>query len=307
MAEVKTEAKGMIKAVIDMGTNTFNLLIARLQNNSFEQLLSIKDGVALGMGGINQNTITPEAQQRAFACLEKFKHYCQKWEVEKLVVVGTSSIRNAENSAEFIQKVNALMQIKTHVIDGKKEAELIYQGVKITYDFSAPATIIDIGGGSTEFIFANQLGIQKMGSFEIGISRVLQQFNFPEQLTPRDVSSIEAFFEEKTSAFLNTIVCNTLIGASGSFESLYEIMQKLPFPKEIEPITVDFKQFMREVEKMIFSTKEEREVNQYVIPIRRKMMHLTSVKIRWVIKKLNIQTVIISPCSIKEGALMIIN
>lgn len=286
-----------------MGTNTFNLLIARVQNNSFEQLLSTKEGVALGMGGIHQDTIVEEAQERGLACLKKFDHYCKKWEVESLIVIGTSSIRNAKNALDFLAKVDALLNVKTRIISGKQEAELIYQGIRISYSFTTPATIIDVGGGSTEFIFANKTGIQALKSFEIGIARIIQQIGFPKKLEKTDVEKIELFLEGTAGSFLRSIHCNTLIGASGSFESLYEIIYKLPFPKAIDPIEINFQTLLTTLSTLVYSSEADREANKYIIPIRRKMMHITAVKVLWVIKTMKINRVIISPCSIKEGAL----
>ena len=294
----------MIKAVIDMGTNTFNLLIARTDENSFEPLLSIKEGVALGMGGINKNIIAEDAWMRAFVCLDNFKRYCDKWEVENLVVVGTSSIRGATNATKFIKQVDEFLNTKTIIVDGRKEAELVYHGVCWSHQFTDSALIIDIGGGSTEFICADKSGIIKLESFEIGVSRVFQKFEFSNPMTQEQVEIVEDFFEQNAGDFIDSLDCKTLIGASGSFESLYELIYKLPFPKEIELIDLDLALLMKHLDKMIFSTVEEREENQYIIPIRRKMMHVTSVKIRWVINKMKANKVVISPCSIKEGALM---
>jgi exopolyphosphatase/guanosine-5'-triphosphate,3'-diphosphate pyrophosphatase len=287
-----------------MGTNTFNLLIARVINGRIEQLLSTKEGVALGMGGITKNSITIEAEQRAMECLKKYKHYCQKWEVEHLHLVGTSSVRNATNANTFIEKVEKLMNEKVNVIDGKEEARYIYKGVAYSYDFSVPATIMDIGGGSTEFIFANQKGIDKIESFEIGVSRAFQLFGQPQQLDKSTVQNIEKYFEENAGEFLQRIHCSTLIGASGSFESLYEIIHKLPFPKSLDTIEVNIQQLQDVLNQMLFSSETEREKNTYILPIRRKMMHITAVKIAWVIRKLNTKRLFISPCSIKEGVLL---
>ena len=133
----------MIKAVIDMGTNTFNLLIARLEGKRFETLLSTKEGVALGMGGINEKTITQDAWNRAMICLERYRHYCQKWEVDKIVLVATSAIRDAQNASLFMHEVEKIMGYSVQCIDGKTEAELIYHGVSCSYPFLSTSLIME--------------------------------------------------------------------------------------------------------------------------------------------------------------------
>jgi exopolyphosphatase / guanosine-5'-triphosphate,3'-diphosphate pyrophosphatase len=90
-------------AVIDLGTNTFNLLVADVHTNHFDSIHNSKEGVALGMGGINEGTISVEAMERAFHAFAKFKKICDDLEVQKIVGVGTSAVRDADNNGYFLQ------------------------------------------------------------------------------------------------------------------------------------------------------------------------------------------------------------
>ena len=181
----------MIKAVIDLGTNTFNILIARIEDNFFEILWSGKEGVSLGMGGINEKIIAPDAFQRGLETMERFKQFCDDWKVVQINAIGTSALRDAVNSLDFIEKVKKLTGIEIKIISGEIEAELIYKGVNLTYKFKEPAMIMDIGGGSTEFIFADENGIFDLISLNIGVSRMYQEFQTSDPLTKEGAGAHE--------------------------------------------------------------------------------------------------------------------
>lgn len=298
------EKRGNKVAIVDLGTNTFNLLIVELYPDSFQTLFSTKEGVALGLGGITKKIISEEAQTRAIDCLMRFKTLCDQYAVQKTIAFGTSAIRDAENKNTFIKEVLKQTGIEITVITGKKEAELIYHGVCWSYDFSTPATIMDIGGGSTEFIFANENGIKALTSLNIGVSRVFQTFQLSDPYTEKEVNAIISWFEEQTGNQLDAFVSPTLIGASGSFETFYEMLHQSPFPlKELKAKEIDTKDLLEILNWTIYSTQAERDEHQFIIPIRRKMGPIAAIKTKWILEKLNVKSVFVSPCSLKEGVL----
>ena len=96
-----------------------------------------------------------------------------------------------------------------------------------------------------------------------------------------------------------------MIGASGSFETFYELIYKKPFSKLYKTHFLDFTLMLELLDTIIYSTRAERDINPFIIPMRKKMAPLAAIKIRWVIRKLNIKEIIVSPCSLKEGGLLI--
>ena len=294
----------MRKALIDLGTNTFNLIIAEVSGNEIQHIFSTKEGVALGMGGINENRISEDATERAIACLSRFKAKCEEFQVEKITAIGTSAIRDAKNQLEFIQTVKAKTGIEIQVVSGEEEARLIYHGIRQTYMFHEPSMIMDIGGGSTEFILANSEGIIDLISLNIGVSRIFQLFSFEDPLSKNDISRIESFLEENSQSFFDQKNCSILVGASGSFETFYELAFQKPFPSKTLPFEIPIESFNREIEKIIQSTQVERDQNEFIIPIRKKMAPIAAVKTRWVMNKLGVERVFVSPMSLKEGALI---
>lgn len=296
-------------AVIDLGTNTFNLLIADVTENldgkmEFSTVFATKEGVAIGMGGIQEKRITPDAQARALLTLTAFKKHCDAFDVIEINAFGTSAIRDAKNSSQFVEKVKKQLGFQINIISGEEEAALIYKGVCWSYDFQEAAVIMDIGGGSTEFIWANATGIVKKISLNIGVSRAFQQFSFSDPLSNEDIQTLENWFETNDQHFFDDFTCPILIGASGSFETFFEMMHKIPYPNEIKANELNFQELHNTLDWIIQSTQLERDAHPFIISIRRKMAPIAAVKTKWVLKKLEASRVFVSPCSLKEGALV---
>lgn len=291
-------------AIIDLGTNTFNLLIATVGEKSFRVLHHDKIGVALGMGGINEQKIADEAAVRALEALQHYKAKCDEFGVSEIRALGTSAIRDAQNGKEFCELVFAKTGIKIQTISGLEEADLIYKGVKWSYDYEQSAMIMDIGGGSTEFILAGKNGVQKAMSLNIGVSRMYQQLKLSDPLTKEDVETVEQWLEEHAEGKLDGIQCDILIGSSGTFETLHEFyfQEKFPVSKDCVPMSIELLQ--KALNQIMRSTLEERQKNTFIISIRQLMIPIASVKINWVLKKLGVKQLLISPFSLKEGALM---
>jgi exopolyphosphatase/guanosine-5'-triphosphate,3'-diphosphate pyrophosphatase len=294
----------MRKGLIDLGTNTFNLIIADVSGNDIQYLFSTKEGVALGMGGINENRISEDAFDRAILCLKRFKTKCEEFLVEKITAIGTSAIRDAKNQLEFIKKAHTETGIVIRVVSGEEEARLIYQGIQQTFSFHEPSMVMDIGGGSTEFILADSNGIINLISLNIGVSRIFQLFTFQDPLSKEDIFHIESFLEENSKSFFDSMKCPILVGASGSFETFYELAYHKSFPSKTQPFEIELNLFNQELEKIIHSTQAERDENDFIIPIRKKMAPIAAVKTRWVMNKLDVKQVFVSPMSLKEGALI---
>ena len=222
----------MKKAIIDLGTNTFNLLIGNVEAGKLNIVRTEKEAVLLGMNGINDGIIAESAWLRAIQTLIRFKKYCEEEEVSDIVGLGTSALRDASNGEIFIQEVKEQTGIKINIISGKEEYRLIYQGVKWLYDFEDAGVVMDIGGGSTEFIFADSTGILNARSFDIGVSRLYQELGKKNNLKARDYDFIEGYLEHRIGPFFTDNSSDLLIGASGSFETFYEMIFQKRFTSQ---------------------------------------------------------------------------
>jgi exopolyphosphatase/guanosine-5'-triphosphate,3'-diphosphate pyrophosphatase len=295
----------MRKAVIDMGTNTFNLLVADVDARSFNVLHTTKEPVLLGMGGINKNEIVPEAMERAFNALTKFVGICDSFQLERknIAAIGTSALRGAENANEFKRKVKDQFDIDISIISGDDEAKYIYQGVKWTYDFATPGVIMDIGGGSCEFIHADASGIDHLISLDIGVSRVYQQFDFPETY-PKDLqNAILAYFDECAAGRMTNFEADVLIGASGSFETFFEMIFETEWTPKQEATELPIDRLHEILDWSIQSNQNQRDTNIWITQIRKKMLPIAALQVVWALNQTKASRVMLSPYSLKEGAL----
>lgn len=295
----------MRKAVIDMGTNTFNLLIADVIDRSFETIYATKEPVLLGMGGINDNRIAMPAMARALLAVKKFTKKCDAFNVDRknVLAIGTSALRGASNSAEFLEKVKALFEIDVRIVSGEDEANFIYQGVKWTHDFQSPAVIMDIGGGSSEFILADANGIKHLVSLDIGVSRIYQLFDHPIQYSKELQTAILAYFDDCATEGMHKLASETLIGASGSFETFYEMIFESKWNPNQEVVELPMNELRRELEWAINSTQTERNEHVWITQIRKTMLPIAALQISWALEKTNAEHVLLSPYSLKEGTL----
>jgi exopolyphosphatase/guanosine-5'-triphosphate,3'-diphosphate pyrophosphatase len=294
-----------MKALIDLGTNTFNLMIADVDASGLIHVVhSEKEGVALGMGGIHENRLADDAIDRAVACLLRYKKQCDIHGVLSIRAIGTSAIRDAHNRAVLIDRVAIETGIHIEVITGLEEAQLIYRGVHQTMSFGDSAVIMDIGGGSTEFILADDQGLLSMESFNIGVSRIHQQFTFSDPMSKADILALEAYLESACGTYLRQLKTTKLIGSSGSFETFFELMHEKPFHAKGRAVEVDFSHFESMLEQIIASSQADRDENPHIIAIRKRMAPIAAIKTRWVLRQLAISHVFISPYSLKEGAMI---
>jgi exopolyphosphatase/guanosine-5'-triphosphate,3'-diphosphate pyrophosphatase len=221
-------------AIIDLGTNTFNLLITEVEGSSYRVLTESKYPARLGEGGIHKATITPEAMKRGMEGLTAHLITISEYQVESIFCFATSAIRSATNGSEFVRRVKQELGLTIRVIPGDEEAQTIFDGIKQVVPLGKYYTLImDIGGGSVEFIIANRNGIAWKDSFNIGTARILEQFTPSDPITKEEISHIEKYLYVKLEALFEAVVkypIYKLVGSSGSFDTLAAIIANAEYP-----------------------------------------------------------------------------
>ena len=294
----------MKKGIIDLGTNTFNLLIGTIDASEVKIEFATKVPVLLGMGGINEGFIAPDALKRAKSTLRDYRNYCDEAGVESVIGLGTSAMRAAKNAHEIVDFAREELGIEILIISGEEEAALIYDGVNLIHNLTEAGMIMDIGGGSTEYIHADKNGIITSASFDIGVSRVYQKLGNPEVFTDATYAEIESFFNKVTGDFFVNRQVELLIGASGSFETLYEMIFEQKFPVLNATVEIPMDKLLNVIDWSLKSTLQERIDHPWIVPMRKNMLPVAAYCIFWTIKKLGTKRVIISPYSLKEGAFL---
>jgi len=176
--QTPSSANNNTVAVMDLGTNTFHLLIAQGDAANPEELYHTTVPVRLGEGGINNGIIQPAAYKRGVDTLVQFSEKIAEFKAERVSAMATSALRSASNGKDFIEEVRAKTGIEIETISGDREAKYIYEGVKAGKCLTKQnSLILDIGGGSVEFILGNEEEIIWKRSFEIGAARMLDKFH----------------------------------------------------------------------------------------------------------------------------------
>ena len=163
---------------------------------------------------------------------------------------------------------------------------------------------MDIGGGSTEFIFADSSGMIDAESLDIGVSRIYQLLGKPLEYNKSHYDEVEHYLNSRIGDFFNINNSTVLVGSSGSFETIFEMIHKMSFPETGDSFELDIDQVMEKLNWLIDSSLEERMNNEWIVAIRKKMMPIAAYKMKWMIELMNVKRIYVSPYSLKEGALL---
>ena len=184
-------------AVIDCGTNTFNLIVVEpIGPNDFDYLYNDKIPVKLGEGGIDKNTISPAAYQRGIQAMVAHKETLSVYPIEQILAVGTAALRDAGNGPQFLKECQRKTGIQIQLIDGNREAELIYLAAKTCIGPQGIFLVMDIGGGSNEFIIADQEKIHWKKSYRLGVSRLKEKYGGQDYPDTRTVNEATTYIRE---------------------------------------------------------------------------------------------------------------
>jgi len=299
----------MIIAILDFGTNTFNLLIAERQERGFNILLSSKQPVKLGRGGIQINRITADAMERGYVAIQNHMEVIRNYEVEEIRAFATSAIRNADNGEEFTEEVRRRFGFRTRIIPGDREAELIYKGVRQAVAFGEDnAMILDIGGGSIEFIICNKQGIVWKRSFELGMARLLEIYSLSDPISSEEVRVLENHFRQELAPLREVVKKekpHILIGASGSFDTFHALISHRK-GTESDPYfgrEIAMKDYARLHKALVRSTREERMAMPGMEPVRVEMIVAATIFVSFVLRDCKISRLYHSEFALKEGVI----
>ena len=296
---------------MDLGTNTFHLLIAEGDIDNFREIVHQHVAVKIGEGGINIGIITPAAFERGLDTMRSFQKEIAANHVQQIKAIATSALRSASNGNDFIQQVKSETGIEIEIINGDREAEYIYKGVKATSILSANNSLImDIGGGSVEFIICNNKHLIWKQSFEIGAARLMEMFHRTDPIPPDAVEALNLYLEDTLTNLFNvaqSTPIDNLVGSSGAFETfaeLIELERKDTFDlKKITSYNFDETELLEVTGRLIRSSHGERLANEKIIPVRVDMIVIASLITRYIMQKLAIRAVQLCTYSLKEGVL----
>lgn len=214
-------------AAIDLGSNSFHMLVVRHIDGSVQTMAKIKRKVRLAAGLDEHNALSLEAMQRGWDCLNLFAERLQDIPTENIRIVGTATLRTATNIDEFLVKANQILGRDIEVICGEEEAATIYKGVAHTSGGSGRRLVVDIGGASTELIIGEGFEAKALTSLKMGCVTWLERHFKDRQLTASNFNNAIQAAKDTLQPILEQytqIGWDVCVGASGTVQALQEIM-----------------------------------------------------------------------------------
>jgi len=218
-----------IVAAVDLGSNSFHMIVCSLNEGTLQTIDRLKEMVRLASGLDANNVLDESTQNRALACLERFGQRIRNFPLGSVRIVGTNTLRTAKNAGQFLIKAEQALNHPIHIISGIEEARLIYLGV--AYSLSSNANlrlVMDIGGGSTEYIIGTGDTPKEKESLHMGCVSVSNTFFKDGRLSKNAFNQATLFAEQKLEPFqrkFHSKNWDEAIGASGSLRSIAKVLQ----------------------------------------------------------------------------------
>ena len=301
-----------ILGAIDIGTNSFHLVVAKINiNKTFTVLTKDKEVVRLGNASNDMKYISEEAMLRGISVLKRFKLVCQSFEAQKIRAVATSATREALNRDEFIHRVKNETGIEIEVISGTEEARLIYLGaLQALPIYNDKVLLIDIGGGSTEFLIGKRGNIKYANSIKLGAVRMTQKFFTDDKIKKSAVEEARLFVKgviTQVSREIKNEEVDLVVGTSGTITNIGFIIRaddKFEFEDSINMnrYTYDKAGLESAVKKILKAeTHSDRLKIPGIDPKRSDIITAGAVILEQIFEELKVKKLTISNYALREG------
>ena len=291
-------------AAIDMGSNSFHLAIARVDHGEVKKVASMSEKVQLAAGLDENKNLTEAAQQRGLACLARFVGRLSSVQANRLRIVATNALRQAKNGHEFIQKAAEILPKPIEIIAGREEARLIYLGVSHTNASSDKRLVIDIGGGSTEFIIGQEFDPLLTESLQMGCVAYTQWFFQSGDIT-------ESAFNDAISDARKEILristtyqktgWTSVVGSSGTIKAVRNVLVSKGWADDQERITYEG---VKNLQKLLIKIGRVEDIDLEGVKEHRKAVFPAGVAVLLAaMKVLGIDTMTYSDGALREGVM----
>lgn len=296
--------------IVDVGSNTFNFLLAQTNGEHTQVLHQDRRAVMLGKGSHETKRIQPEAEQRALQALLEFKSMAANLGPTQWKGVATAALRYAQNGKEVAERLHQNTGIPIYIISGEQEAEYIFKGIQTHLNFgNQNGLIMDVGGASTEFIAFGPQGLAGLWSFPIGATRLQEILALADPLLPEQVHSTYAWLEQQIEpmcAVLQDHKPEFLVGSSGFFDTLVQMESFRNHGNGIdlytsEQLTDSSIEYW--TKRLIPTELKERLQIPGMLEFRAPMFLASILQVHFILQKWTIPQVHCTRISLKEGVL----
>jgi exopolyphosphatase/guanosine-5'-triphosphate,3'-diphosphate pyrophosphatase len=295
-------------AVIDFGTNTFNLTIAGIDCDKKRPVFTeeYKIPVKLGSGTYKTSLISQNAIKRAVETAEFFRNLIKENNIDIVLAFGTAALRDAKNGLKLKSILENILEIPINIIDGHEEARIIYKGAWNCRPVNLNLLVMDIGGGSVEIIIGRHQTILQKASLPAGVAKIYDIFNWKDPVTPHLVNQLQVHFEKLLTSNFHKTPIDLMYGSAGSFETLanifYHQTHHSDMPDDMNYYQLSKQDMLDFFEKIKFSTLEERLAIPGMHPMRAEWMVIALIEIIKTIEYFSVNDIWYVSHSLKEGA-----
>ncbi|MBL0517609.1 exopolyphosphatase [Aeromonas caviae] len=215
-------------AAVDLGSNSFHMVIARLTEGRMQIIDRIKERVRLAEGMDEQRRMSPEAMARGLDCLALFAERLTNIKPDQIRIAGTYTLRRASNARDFVREAAKVLNHPIEIISGQEEARLIYQGVAHTQHIEGQVLVVDIGGGSTELIIGEGFEHKALTSRKMGCVSFTQSFFGNGKLGEKAFNAAVLEAQHQLAPIINQyrkLGWQSCLGSSGSIRTVRDVLQ----------------------------------------------------------------------------------
>ncbi len=292
-------------AVIDLGSNTFHLLIVDVDSfGMWQTILKDRRYVKLASGGID--FIDDAAIGRAISVMVEFSERIQGMDVLHTIALGTAALREARNGLDVVERIQTASGIPIELIDGHQEAYYIWKGITSSLPgLYRPCLIMDIGGGSVEFIFYENSSIHYTASYKIGVAVLYRTYHLSDPIHQDEIESIERRLEYELAGLIELLRQTDgyfLIGASGSFEVIQDVLPKINASTHWSEL--DMTSLLPYLDEVIRLSLAERRLRPEIPVERLDYIIVAYVLIRFLVRRAPPEKLFYCDFALKEGAIV---
>lgn len=298
-------------AAIDLGTNSFHAVIVDIYpDGSFRTIDKLKEMVILAEKGM-VNHLSEGAMERGLDALKRIKFLCDSQGVEQILAYATSAIREAKNGGDFIQEVLDETGIKVRAISGKMEAKMIGTAIRHSISMSEEMVLmVDIGGGSVEFVIGNKNEFVHFSSLKLGVARMAAIFIEKDPIAKKELKALQEHFKNElieVGSIVKDHKVKTLIGSSGTMENIAAMIaarsSNTPVTtlNEYEIDRKDYKAFYKDFIKL---NAEQRAGEKGLDEKRIDIINPGLVLVDFLLNQFEIENIKISEEALRDGMIL---
>ncbi len=308
---VQRPTEALRLAAIDVGSNSIHMIVAQIDaDGAVTTLWRMKEMVGLGRASFPSRKLSEESMQRAIQAMVRFKQAAMQRQCEKIVAVATSAVREAENGGDFIERVRDETGQFIRVVSAREEARLIYLAVRHALPLEdKPHLIVDIGGGSVEFIVGDERRAAILESRKLGAARMTAQFVKSDPISDTDREALLKHYEQAIDPLaiaIRSVKPVRCIGTSGTLENLAAMCGTGSLEGDGESVAghIDRTKFEKLLDDLLESTSKTRARMRGLDDQRKDQVLAGALLVDQLFKRLDLKRIDLCGSALREGILL---